>query len=567
MSNQHKVIDIETDTVSDFSIMVTYLPKTSREKDIKEFFETQFPGVQVAQVCLAYDVEALTEAKLALVALQHDLAEALTSKSDETQLKPIKDSVTKQEQNIAAIKQQIRADHEKHFTGVAFVTFEHIHMARRITELYEMRPLRWVLNGFKYKLKYSDGSLLKVRWAPEAEEVIWENLNYSFRQRMKKRAITILVTLLVLGVSFGIIFGFKYLNHKAKKSFKGAPIEITRADGVKEKRYPGLSSSQTTQLELIAIAIWLTCKIVNKIFDRLLVKLTKMEKHHSYGDFDMSAVIKTVIAQFLNTSCLIVIVHVIVNSSELYYIWGAGGLIGDIWTILIGNSIVLPLLNLLNFGFIAKLIKRCKLKDNKKNKAFTQKQAHEIMEGVPMDPIRSYTDIYQVLLTSCFFVPVFPANALFHFGTLACIYWIQKIYLLRFYSRPRLLQHTLGLATLRFIKVAAFLISAGELVFDAILRPEVQVYFIIQTVVTGILIFLPIEDALLKFYSYSGEKAEIKKHQKYSQINHKFGSDYPRENPLTSEEATEAHIEHLKGLLSAEQAPPQPQAAVASEQA
>ena len=61
MSNQHKVIDIETDTVSDFSIMVTYLPKTARESEIKEFFEQQFPGVQVAQISMAYDIEKLTK--------------------------------------------------------------------------------------------------------------------------------------------------------------------------------------------------------------------------------------------------------------------------------------------------------------------------------------------------------------------------------------------------------------------------------------------------------------------------------------------------------------------------
>ena len=59
LSNEHKVIDIETDTAADFSIMVTYLPKTATESDIKTFFETEYLGVTVAEISMGYDVEAL----------------------------------------------------------------------------------------------------------------------------------------------------------------------------------------------------------------------------------------------------------------------------------------------------------------------------------------------------------------------------------------------------------------------------------------------------------------------------------------------------------------------------
>lgn len=57
LSNEHKVVDIETDTASDFSIMVTYLPKTATESEIREFFTNQFPGVKIADVSMAFNVE------------------------------------------------------------------------------------------------------------------------------------------------------------------------------------------------------------------------------------------------------------------------------------------------------------------------------------------------------------------------------------------------------------------------------------------------------------------------------------------------------------------------------
>jgi Cytosolic domain of 10TM putative phosphate transporter len=59
--NEHKIIDIETDTASDFSVMVTYLPKSAQESDIKEFFETEFEGVSVKEISMAYDIGALNK--------------------------------------------------------------------------------------------------------------------------------------------------------------------------------------------------------------------------------------------------------------------------------------------------------------------------------------------------------------------------------------------------------------------------------------------------------------------------------------------------------------------------
>ena len=59
--NKNKIIDIENDTASDFSIMVTYLPKSAQESDIKEFFELEFPGVDVKEISLGYDLGPLKQ--------------------------------------------------------------------------------------------------------------------------------------------------------------------------------------------------------------------------------------------------------------------------------------------------------------------------------------------------------------------------------------------------------------------------------------------------------------------------------------------------------------------------
>ena len=58
LNNENKIIDIESDTAADFSIMVTYLPKTAKREDIETFFEKKLK-VEVSQVSMAFDVGKL----------------------------------------------------------------------------------------------------------------------------------------------------------------------------------------------------------------------------------------------------------------------------------------------------------------------------------------------------------------------------------------------------------------------------------------------------------------------------------------------------------------------------
>ena len=371
---------------------------------------------------------------------------------------------------------------------------------------FKMSSMGWFFNGCRYKLKYPSTNgktcFLRIEPAPEAPEILWHNLNHPFKQQMKRKVIISLITLMILCVSFGIIFGLKYANYKVKKQFKGDIITET-VNGVTIQRYNDLSDSQEVQLQSISILIYICSKLVNKIFDKVLGALTIFEKTYTTSEFYSSATKKTVIAQFINTSCLIVIVHYILKGSERYVIWGSGSLLVDIWYIVIFNSMVLPLLYVLNFGIIGGLFKRCRLRRDKNSKRYTQLQAHKIYEGVPMDPVRSYTDIYQIFLTSLFFMPAFPLTVAILFGSLVLVYWIQKYFLLRIYCKPPLLQAKICFDSLIFIKIGAFTLSLGQLSFNVIMSGigNTNILAIIQTVVTGILIAVPIEEMFSEFYT------------------------------------------------------------------
>ena len=58
---------------------------------------------------------------------------------------------------------------------------------------------------FKNKRQFKNQTLNILR-APEPADIYWENLEYDFWFKLKKRIITFIGTLFVLGISFIIIY-------------------------------------------------------------------------------------------------------------------------------------------------------------------------------------------------------------------------------------------------------------------------------------------------------------------------------------------------------------------------
>ena len=602
MHNESKIIDIETDTAADFSIMVSLLPPDATKEQVTKFFKTKLPDIKVHTVSMGYDVAKLAHLKKErhhimdkllnahseyFAKHKHSRAEAYvetTNQESNTLLTPkanrnsnmprspndhaferqitistINDPAFKElETKLNEVTQQIKEEqdkimdnHSEYFTGIAFVSFEKMEMADQYVQAYRMSNLHWFIRGCKYKLRYPDdhNNLAKIRIqaAPEADEILWDNLRFKFRDQMKWKALTGLIVALILLITFSVIVGIKYGKFSIKHGYYGHVITKLNDKGQEVDKYEHpLNSKQYGVLQLISILIFVVCKITNKIFDHIVTDLTVLEKHYSVGVFYTSAVAKTAISQFVNTSVLIVIAHYILNDEhDRKVIWGFESLIVDIWYLLIFNAAIVPLLHLINFHWIAKVIKRCKLKRNRHTKVYTQQQAHNIVEGPSMNAIKCYTDTYQLFLTGLFFQPAFPLSAGILCVSQVLMYWIEKFYLLRVYSLPKLVQDLVTMESLVFLKVGAFVLSASHLYFDVLMSEHQQhphVLTIAMTCITFVLIFIPIEDAFLHVYTYTGEEAEIKKHVTYESASVNFITDYNLSNPVTREKFREEHI-------------------------
>lgn len=78
--------------------------------------------------------------------------------------------------------------------------------------------LRHMLDFFgssrKLHIPNEDGIMVKtfVRQAPEPEDVLWHNLGRSHCRLFKKKLLTFLITIFVLGISFGVVYGLASLQ-------------------------------------------------------------------------------------------------------------------------------------------------------------------------------------------------------------------------------------------------------------------------------------------------------------------------------------------------------------------
>ena len=70
--------------------------------------------------------------------------------------------------------------------------------------------LYFCLKNLPENLLIFKNNVLVVEMAPEPNDVLWENLHYPMKYKLKKRFGIYAVTLLILAICFGLILGISY---------------------------------------------------------------------------------------------------------------------------------------------------------------------------------------------------------------------------------------------------------------------------------------------------------------------------------------------------------------------
>lgn len=306
-------------------------------------------------------------------------------------------------------------------------------------------------------------SNIQVIQAPAPTDILWENIGLSTTEILKRRLVTIILSLIILGACFGMVLGLKVAQDKAAKNQAASATngQLTSTLGVR----------------ILSIVISLLILIINNVLAIVLQKLTIYERHSDHTDKNRSMILKICVSQFINTCLLIVAVHAIIikpknridTKGRLRIFHPISNLLGgvliDAFFILISDLYLSPLLTLFDPMYFMKLCKRSKLKEEltkpNNNSSMIQKDANEIMKGQELDPASLYSKVIKIYLQSIFFMPILPIAPLIAFVAIFINYWVQKYVLLRRAARPISIGHKIVETCVLFIKITPLILGVG----------------------------------------------------------------------------------------------------------
>ena len=445
-------------------------------------------------------------------------------------LSKLEEEKTELENKLKELLIQTENLNEDNFAGIIFITFETMKEQEKFLDqfpknfimnlLISIKNQKYFLCGcFISKKKKKEFFLkknIKVEVAPEPEDVIFENLQYSSFQRNLRIIFTYFLSFVIIAICLAIILS---LNQVQIKKIKNSNSNITLI------KY-GLS-----------LLITVVVSTVNLIFQICLDYITKIEKQLSMTDLYLSLSIKLTIFTFITSA----IVPFISN----YYIANEGDydlLVTNMATIFLSNSLLTPIFWIFNFNYLIKQIQICWIEKQKKHN-LTQRILNSIYELPDMEISYKYSFIVRSLMMSFFYIPIFPLGMLISFIGFIFGYFLEKLNFSRMYKRPEMLNSRICEFYSNYFILNFFMLGVGDYVFIKD-NYRNKSWAICNILLFGILIFVPYNH-FFAFDCLGVNESELKK-ENYDDMYFNFYNDYERSNPMTRKEGMKHFINILK---------------------
>ena len=422
------------------------------------------------------------------------------------------------------------------FSGVVFVTFDNIKEQEKFLEPF---PKNLIMNIFvsiknsKYFLcccfidKYKRKRFLLKRniavdKAPEPEDVIFENLQYSSLQRFFRILLIYLVSFIIIFICFVIILAFNYLQLKLQRGNNG---------NKKALKY------------IISLLITLVISILNSVFRFFLDFLTKREKQISMTNYYLSYSIKLTIFTFITSGVIPLISSYYYNSRVNFDL-----LVTNMFTIFLSNSFLTPIMWTMNFEYFFKKFKICLVEN--KCEHYTQKELNNLYELLDMEIATKYSYITKTLLMSFLYMPIFPLSIFMSFLGFIFGYFIEKFNFAKMYKRPEMLNSKICEFYSNYFIVNFFMLCVGDYIFIQEINKS-NCWPIANLILFAILMIIPYNQ-ILAFDFIGINESEIKKNQNYETQYFTFYNDYEKINPMTKKEGIKHFLNKLtsNGLIS-----------------
>ena len=442
----------------------------------------------------------------------------------------IQEEKTKLESNLEELIKKSESLNEENFSGCTFITFETMNEAEKFLEAYPKNFIMHLLIKIK-NLKYflckcfiSKEKLkrfllkrnLEAYIAPEPEDIIFENLEYTSLERNLRILLIYFFSFIIIAICFSIILLFNKLQIKNMENSKLNKNVV---------KY-GLSFLITGVISLI-----------NVVFQIILEHLTKIEKHISMTNHYLSFSIKLTFFTFFNSAIVPYISNLRISKKNDYDL-----LVTNITTYFLTNFILTPLTWIFNFTFLYKKIKICYI-EKKGSHDLTQRELNELYELPEMGIAYKYSYIFKTLLMSFFYMPIFPLSTFISSIGLFFGYFIEKFNFSKLYKRPEMINSKICEFYSNYFIINIFMLAIGDYIFTKDNIPNNK-WPLFNIIFFGILLLIPYNQILA--FDFLGINESDLKQEKYEDIFFTFYNDYERSNPMTKKEGIKRFVNKLR---------------------
>ena len=545
-------------SASDFAIEVRGLPLTDNLQDIRREFERKlehelgykFHMMKLVLVNRSFTISDLVEIlnknaefvkkKTKLdrwITLKEgeNIKKSMKLQKNEKQLNSLKIELNKfyKERNLLEIDLKTTKEslatkknlfkNQLKFTGTAYIVFQLPEQAKRMRKLL---TVHW-LTTIKIYLKkliclenqelYKNSYFLNVKRAPEPNDIIWENLDVPEYKKFLYIALTNLATLFLLAVSFSLVVGVTFIQRHLQINY--------------EEEMSFLALQAVNMMGAVLITV------INQVMHEFIEIFTKYERPSTHTNFDSSLAEKKVMALFMNTS----IIYILVSWSFDNFV-GKNGLVDSLLYIFLSNMSVTSFLVFIDIGYQIKKFKRWIYEKSSwvlLHSDVTQQEANLIYEGSTLNIPSCYGAILNVMLFSGFYASVVPLGPLLGIITLIIYYWVFKYTLLINSKMPKALGKRVSMEMIEFTEYVPLLLALGDFIFVKIFYQQNSIFNLIAIILCCVNFLLPMKYINKRLIKIKKDKNSDSEEKNYFDIRNTLQFEYERCNPVTKKKVTE----------------------------
>ena len=456
-----------------------------------------------------------------------------------TPLNDIEQRMAEKNKRIKEIEKDLIQNPDKYSSGTYFIVFKYIHMKDQVYDFYPTNLFKKILIRIKYffqniicskcvnektKRRNYLKTEIKVQYATEAYEVFWQNLGYSLCQKISYFSLSFVVSIVLISISFSIIYILNYWQ-----------FQLTETEEDDE---------HSLYEYLLSFVISIIISEINSLGRKLLKIITRnVEAIETKTEYYISLSIKITIFTFINTNIVPLISNLIQRENNNDKI-----LLNNLFMIFLTNFTLNPIVFYLNPNLLLKLSKRAKARMElegipTEESIYTQDELNRLFQNPSMSLCYKYSFYSNIVLTTLFYMPLFPLGTVFSFVGLLLSYFLEIVHL-GFYKRPEILNSRLCKCFVYNFKVAMAIFAIGNYIFlhDVDKHRDIN-WSLINLILFIIIVFIPYDS--IKFNLIGIKEGEITKGS-YDEYELMFATDYEKQNPLTKKEAMIRYFEKLR---------------------